>query len=280
MNNRHPVHLVDAPLDPWQLPLIEKKASFSRLEASRLSADSTTLLASSAEILATLYYGVLRIRHADPEWPDRDRFAFGGRTTAAALAPLLADLGFCPRSHLDRNPQLVLGFEGQPGPIRLPGVDFGSGSADVALPVGVGMATAACLAGRQYRTFVLLDENQWQEGRMWEAALVAGRHALGNLIAIVNHSKQSPHEGLVDTDSPERCADKWAHFGWDVFHVDGHDVTALLPLLRGLQLAHRSAPAVVIARTDEAFSHERHPLGNLRDAASAPSDGIVDCRPG
>ncbi|MER6401765.1 hypothetical protein ABT263_37890 [Kitasatospora sp. NPDC001603] len=123
--------------------------------------------------------------------------------------------------------------------------------------------------GRQYRTFVLLDGREGQEGHMWEAALIAGRHALGNLIVIANHNKQGLHEGLVDTASAERSADKWACPGWDVFHVDGHDSAALLPLLRVLRLAPRSAPAVVIARTHEGLTPERRPVRTLREAPLA-----------
>ncbi|MER6399883.1 transketolase [Kitasatospora sp. NPDC001603] len=278
MNEKHPAHPVSVPLDPWRVLLIKEKANLSRREAPRPTGDSTAPPFSSSEILATLYYGVLRIRPAEPEWPDRDRFVFGGRATAAALMPLLTDRGFRPPSSPDQDPGPGAGFGGLHDPTRVPGVDFGSGSAGAALPIGVGMATAACLAGRQYRTFVLLDEKERQAEHVWEAALVAGRHALGNLIAIVGHHDQGPDGRFVDTGPTSHFADKWTSLGWDVFHVDGHNVTALLLLLRALRVTDRSAPAVVLARTHggEWLPPDRQSLRRLSEAAPALGDALTD----
>ncbi|WP_236791583.1 hypothetical protein [Amycolatopsis sp. GM8] len=57
---------------------------------------------SCAEIFATLYYHVLRLRPAEPDWPDRDRFLLGKGHVATGLWPVLADLGYFPAEWLGR----------------------------------------------------------------------------------------------------------------------------------------------------------------------------------
>ena len=66
------------------------------------------------------------------------------------------------------------------------GIDFSSGSLGHNLSVGTGMALAARLSGRDYRTFVLTGDGELQEGQVWEAAMAASHYKLGNLVAIVD----------------------------------------------------------------------------------------------
>src|SRR6202161_791693 len=48
---------------------------------------------SCAEITATLYYHVLRLRPSEPRWPDRDRFLLGKGHGGTRLWPGAAGLG-------------------------------------------------------------------------------------------------------------------------------------------------------------------------------------------
>ena len=90
--------------------LIEEKARFSRAETVRLiqiaKVGHFSSSFSCAEILATLYYGVMRLRRGEPDWPDRDRFLFGKGHAAAALYPLLADWDFFGKEVLDEYTRL------------------------------------------------------------------------------------------------------------------------------------------------------------------------------
>ncbi|MFF9647340.1 transketolase [Kitasatospora aureofaciens] len=239
--------------DPELVGLVQSKARFSRLETVRLiSIAKTGHYASGfscAEILATLYYGVLRIRPNEPDWPERDRFLFGKGHAAATLYPLLADLGFYPPSDLDDYTRLGSAFGDHPDMTRIPGIDFSSGSLGHALSTGTGMALSARLTGREFTTFVLLGDGELHEGQIWEAALSAAHHQVGNLVAIVDRNDHSLDGRIDGVTSIEPLADKWRSFGWDAYEVDGHDVAALLPLLQSLRDPARTKPAVVIAKT-------------------------------
>ena len=234
--------------------LIQEKAQLSRAETVRLiQIAKVGHFASSfscAEILATLYYGVMRLRRGEPDWPDRDRFLFGKGHAAAALYPLLADWGFFEKVLLDGYTRLGNPLGDHPDMSRVPGIDFSSGSLGHALSAGLGMALGGRLAGREFNVFALLGDGELQEGQVWEAAMSAAHHRARRLIAIVDRNEHSLDGKVEDVMGVEPLADKWRAFGWETHEVDGHDVSSLLALLQGIAADEtRSSPAIVIAHT-------------------------------
>jgi len=234
--------------------LIEEKARFSRAETVRLiqiaKVGHFSSSFSCAEILATLYYGVMRLRRGEPDWPDRDRFLFGKGHAAAALYPLLADWDFFAKDVLDEYTRLGNPLGDHPDMSRVPGIDFSSGSLGHALSAGLGMTLGGRLAGREFNVFALLGDGELQEGQVWEAAMSAAHHRARRLIAIVDRNEHSLDGKVEEVMAVEPLADKWRAFGWETHEVDGHDVPGLLALLQGIVADDaRSSPAVVIAHT-------------------------------
>ncbi|MDP9257452.1 MAG: transketolase [Actinomycetota bacterium] len=236
------------------IALIEEKARFSRAETVRLiQIAKVGHFASSfscAEILATLYYGVMQLRRGEPDWPDRDRFLFGKGHAAAALYPLLADWDFFGKDVLDEYTRLGNPLGDHPDMSRVPGIDFSSGSLGHALSAGLGMTLGGRLAGREFNVFALLGDGELQEGQVWEAAMSAAHHRARRLVAIVDRNEHSLDGKVEDVMGVEPLPDKWRAFGWEAHEVDGHDVPALLALLQGIVADEaRTSPAVVIAHT-------------------------------
>jgi len=243
---------VSAPADT--IALIEEKARFARAETVRLiQIAKVGHFASSfscAEILATLYYGVMRLRRGEPDWPDRDRFLFGKGHAAAALYPLLADWDFFGKDVLDEYTRLGNPLGDHPDMSRVPGIDFSSGSLGHALSAGLGMTLGGRLAGREFNVFALLGDGELQEGQVWEAAMSAAHHRARRLIAIVDRNEHSLDGKVEDVMGVEPLLDKWRAFGWEAREADGHDVPALLALLQGIVADDaRSSPAIVVAHT-------------------------------
>src|SRR3954471_4989084 len=85
--------------------LIAERARFVREQTIRLISLAKTGHYSStfscAEILATLYSGVLRLERRKPERPGRDRFLLGKGHAAVGLYPLLAQWEFLDPEVLD-----------------------------------------------------------------------------------------------------------------------------------------------------------------------------------
>jgi transketolase len=233
---------------------LEDRARFVRRETIRLISIAKVghyaSAFSCAEILATLYYGVMRLRPGEPDWPDRDRFMFGKGHAAVALYPILADYGYIPEDVLSEYTRLGNPLGDHPDMTRVPGVDFSSGSIGHALSAGLGMTLAGRLQGRDFNSYVLMGDGEQNEGQVWEAAMSAAHHGAGRLIGIVDRNRYCLDGEVDEVMGIEPLADKWTAFGWDVHEVDGHDVGALLELLGGL--ARREAPtqpALVIAHT-------------------------------
>lgn len=204
---------------------------------------------SATEIMAVLFYSVLRQRPQDPLWPDRDRFILSKGHAAPILYAVLADLGYFPSSELRTFRQIGSRLQGHPCRTRTPGVEA-SGSLGHGLSIGCGLAYAAKkLDHRDSAVYVLLGDGELNEGQVWEAAMFAHHYGLDNLIAIVDRNGLQ-FVGLTEAVlALEPLAAKWKAFGWDVEEVlNGHDIPALLDAFDRLR-ADSGRPKVIIANT-------------------------------
>ena len=211
---------------------------------------------SSAELVATLYYRALRLRPGEPNWPDRDRFLLGKGHVATGLWPVLADLGYYPRDWLGQFGKVGSPVNDHPNMKVAPGIDFSSGSLGHNLSVGAGMAIAARLTGRDYRTFVLTGDGELQEGQVWEAAMAASHYKLGNLVAIIDANGFSGSGPTSEAMNIEPLGARFAAFGWLVKEINGHDIPTLRATFASLpDPVTGKQPVVIIART-----HKGHGL--------------------
>jgi transketolase len=202
---------------------------------------------SAADLLTVLYGAVLRVRPAEPDWPDRDWFVLSKGHAAAALYAVLGEFGFIPAEE-------YLTY-GRPGsrlaghPLRgLEGVEFPTGSLGHGLSLATGAAIAARRLRRPARVFVLLGDGELQEGSVWEAAMSASHQRLDNLVAVVDRNGWQITGRTEECVSLEPLADRWRSFGWAVAEVDGHDIEALIATFASLS-DPVGRPTVVLART-------------------------------
>jgi transketolase len=203
---------------------------------------------SCADIIAALYFDVLRVDPADPKWPDRDRFVLSKGHGCAALYAALALRGFLPVEELMTFRVLGSRLQGHPDMTRTPGVEMTAGSLGHGLGAAVGMALGLRLDGRSSRVYVLIGDGESQEGLVWESALFAGATHLDHLVAIVdyNHLQSS---GSVDQTIPlEPLLAKWEAFGWHALECNGHDLGALVTTLHEAATL-QGKPVVIVAHT-------------------------------
>jgi transketolase len=202
---------------------------------------------SCADVLAVLYFGVLRLRPGQPDWPDRDHFVLSKGHASAALYAALAERGFLPPAELATYARPGGRLAGHPLR-RVPGVEFPTGSLGHGLALGLGLALADRLDGRPGRTFVLLGDGELQEGTIWEALTPAAQHRLDNLVAIVDRNGWQITGRTEDVGGLEPLPDRFRAFGWEAREVDGHDVEALLAELSAVPRAP-GRPTALVART-------------------------------
>ena len=246
-------HHQEAPTE-GEVAMLREKARHIRLETIRLieiaKVGHYSSVFSCAEIFASLYYDVMRLRPGEPHWPDRDRFLMGKGHAAVGLFPVLADHGFIDHALLDGYTRLGSPLGDHPDMSKVPGIDFSSGSIGHALSNGVGMAMGGRMGQRDFNVFVMLGDGEMQEGQVWEAALFAAHNKLSRLVAIIDRNGYQLDGKVDDVMGVESLKEKWLAFGWDVHEVDGHNLHDLTALLRRLRADDtRDKPACVIAKT-------------------------------
>lgn len=203
---------------------------------------------SAADILATLYFGVLRYDPAAPRWPDRDRFVMSKGHATGVLYTALCAAGYFPEDWLDTYMEPGSKLNGHPNRNYLPGVEANTGPLGHGFPIAVGIAIAGQLSDADYRTFVLTGDGEQQEGSNWEAAMTAGHRRLSNLTLIIDRNRLQQGARTEDTASLDPLDDKYRAFGWEVVEIDGHDHDTLLHVL-GAPVGNRRSPLCVIANT-------------------------------
>jgi len=202
---------------------------------------------SCTDILVAIYYlGLFNLNPKNPTGEDRDRFILSKGHACPALYVILADLGYFDISELDTFCKNNTRLEGHPD-INIPGIYATSGSLGQGLSIGVGIALAAKLDKKSFKTIVLMGDGECHEGSVWESVMFAGHKKLCNLIAIVDYNKQCATDYIDDVICLEPFADKWKAFNWNVVHVNGHSFDELVTAFKQNQYNQR--PTVIIAET-------------------------------
>jgi len=203
---------------------------------------------SCADILATLYFHVLRVDPTAPDHPERDRFVLSKGHASGALYATLAEAGFLPPAALETYMKPLSALNGHPNRTRVPGVEANTGPLGHGLPIAVGAALGAKLQGASWRTFVLTGDGELQEGSNWEAAMAASQFQLDQLTVIIDRNGLQQGARTEDTIALEPLAERWRAFGFAVAEVDGHDIASFIDVFSRLPLEPRR-PTCVIART-------------------------------
>jgi transketolase len=202
---------------------------------------------SCVDILTVLFYHVLRLDPAQPDWPERDRFILSKGHAVEGYWCILADLGFFPREELQTFSRFGTRLIGHPNN-KVPGVEMNTGALGHGLPISVGMALAARKLGRKTKVFTLMGDGELAEGSIWEAAMAGAHYRLDNLVAILDRNRLQITGCTEDVMSLEPLADKWQSFGWSVVPVDGHDHAELTRVLDQIPI-ETGKPTLVLART-------------------------------
>jgi len=203
---------------------------------------------SAADILATIYFGVLRFDPRLPADPARDRFVMSKGHCTGAFYATLAAAGYFPEAELATYMKPLSRLNGHPNRTYLPGIETNTGPLGHGLPVAIGIAIAGQIDHAGYRVFVLTGDGELQEGSNWESALTAGHRKLDNLVLIIDRNRLQQGARTEDTAGLDPLDDKFRAFGWEVVMLDGHDPAALLETL-SLPRQGRGKPLCVIANT-------------------------------
>ena len=203
---------------------------------------------SSAEIYTYLYMKEMNVDPADPGSPDRDRFVLSKGHTCPGLYGVMAERGFFDREELKTFRHVGSRLQGHPSMRMLPGIDMSTGSLGQGISCAVGIAAAAKVKGKSYRTYTLLGDGEIEEGQVWEAAMFASAKKLDNLCAIVDNNNLQIDGTLEEVNSPYPIDKKFEAFGFNVLYADGHDFESLATCFARAK-AVKGQPTVIICKT-------------------------------
>lgn len=202
---------------------------------------------SSVEIETALYFHVMNIDPKNPKLEDRDRFILSKGHSVETLYAVLTAAGFIDDEMLSTYGKFNSRLAGHPIN-KIPGIELNSGALGHGLSVGVGLAMAAKMDGKNYKTYVLMGDGEQGEGSIYEAAMAANHYKLDNLIAIIDRNELQISGRTEDVMSLEPMRKRWEAFGWEVSEVDGNNMEDVVRLFESLSMCN-SKPKLIIAHT-------------------------------
>lgn len=203
---------------------------------------------SCTEILTVLYFEIMKLDPANPQWEQRDRLILSKGHAAPMLYRILAEQGYFPRAELSTLRQAGSRLQGHPCVHKTPGIELSTGPLGLGLGAGIGMALGERLKGSDAYIYVVLGDGELQEGAVWEAALAGNKFKTTHCIAVLDHNGVQL-DGTNEEIMPLGDLDaKWRSFGWQPIHCDGHDVRAIARAVAAAK-AVTDRPAIIICQT-------------------------------
>lgn len=203
---------------------------------------------SIADTLAYLYFHEMKVDAEFAGDPDRDRFVLSKGHCAPALYGALALKGFFPESEIQSLRHIGAMLQGHPCMNATPGVDMSTGSLGQGFSAAVGMALAAKMDKKAYRTYAILGDGEIEEGQVWEAAMFAAHKRLDNLCIVIDNNNLQIDGNLDEVNSPHPIPEKFAAFGWNVIVIDAHDFEQIEAAFASAR-AYTGKPTAIIQKS-------------------------------
>ncbi len=233
--------------------VLEKKANDIRRDIIRMlehagSGHSAGPL-GLADIFTALYFNIMNYNPKKPDWDKRDILILSNGHTVPVQYATMAHAGFFERSELLTLRKFGSRLQGHPERTKLPGLETTSGPLGSGLSQAAGMALAMRMDKQTHRwVYVVMGDGELDEGNVWEAAMLAGKYKIGNLIGIIDRNNiqiDGPTENVMPL---EDLRAKWEAFGWHVLEIDGNNMQEIIDACK-LGRAIIEKPVMIIAHT-------------------------------
>ncbi|MBI4146289.1 transketolase [Candidatus Woesearchaeota archaeon] len=201
---------------------------------------------SMAELMSCLFFDEMRFNVKDPNDLSNDEFVLSKGHASPILWATFAEAGVIPIKQLDAYRKFGSVLEGHPTP-RMPWIKAATGSLGQGLSVGLGLALAARLQKSSSRVFVMMGDGECAEGNVWEAAALASKWELSNVVAILDANRLGQSGESLHGWDVVAWKRKFEAFGWSATIIDGHDVHQILDAFSWAR--SQRLPSVIIAKT-------------------------------
>lgn len=202
-----------------------------------------------ADIFTALYFDILKHDPKKPDWEERDILLLSNGHCVPVRYAAMAHAGYFDRKELMTLRQLGSRLQGHPEREKLPGLENTSGPLGCGLSQAAGMSLAMRMDNQLHRwVYVVMGDGELDEGNIWEAAMLAGKYKLNNIIGIIDRNNiqiDGPTESVMPL---EDLSAKWEAFGWHVIEIDGNSIEAVIDAC-AMARAIVEKPVVIIAHT-------------------------------
>ena len=200
-----------------------------------------------ADIFTALYFHLMKYDPQNPDWDERDILLLSNGHCVPVQYATMAHAGFFPIKELMTLRQFGSRLQGHPERERLPGLENTSGPLGSGLSQAAGIALAMRIDKTQHRwVYVILGDGEQDEGNIWEAAMLASKYRLSNIIAITDRNNIQI-DGPTETVMPlGDLRTKWEAFGWHVLEINGNDMEAVIDAVQ-MAKAIVEQPVMIIA---------------------------------
>ncbi|MEK7569371.1 MAG: transketolase [Patescibacteria group bacterium] len=203
-----------------------------------------------ADIFTLFFFHVLKHDPKNPLWEERDRFVLSNGHICPVYYSTMAHAGYFPVAELMTLRKFGTRLQGHPHREYMPWLETSSGPLGAGLSQAVGMALADRMDGKDRDRFIycFTSDGEHDEGNTWEAAMLAGKNKLRNLIAVMDRNNIQI-DGFTENIMPlEPLADKYRAFNWHVIEVSGHDFRAFNEAVEEAQAIYEK-PTMILAHT-------------------------------
>ena len=201
---------------------------------------------SCADLLVYLYSNFLNVNKNNLKDEDRDYFFLSKGHDVPALYGTFAELGIIGKERLTNHLKTNDFIYWHPN-VKVPGIEFHSGSLGHLLSVSAGVALDCKLKNKKNKVVVVLGDGECNEGSIWEASLVIAAHKLDNLIAVIDRNHFQANIQTEDLIPIEPLDQKFKAFGWNIHTCNGHDFDDMDKTFYSIE--NNNKPTVVIADT-------------------------------
>ena len=202
---------------------------------------------SCLNVLTVLYFHTLNLSKDNLKDENRDRFILSKGHCVEALFVTLEAKGILKKEVLDTLGKFDSPLAGHPT-INVPGIEVNSGALGHGLPIGVGMAIAAKMDSKSWKTFVLMGDGEQGEGSIYEAAMAGHQYKLDNLVAIIDRNHLQFSGNTEDVMAIDNIHDRWTAFGWDVIQMNGDDIDDIVRTFDSIDY-NNGKPHLIVSNT-------------------------------
>ena len=207
-----------------------------------------------ADFLTFLYFEWMEFNALEfnMDGKNEDLFFLSNGHISPVWYSVLARAGFFPVTELSTFRKLSSRLQGHPSTDKkLPGIRMASGSLGQGLSVGIGAAQVKKLNGDNSIVYTLHGDGELQEGQNWEAAMYAAANKVDNIISTIDYNGRQIDGDVEDVLSLGNLELKWQAFGWEVFHMNGHDFENMRSVMtKAKNFCGNRKPIVILMKTE------------------------------